>query len=778
MEENLVIVESPAKAKTIEKFLGKDYLVKSSFGHIRDLDKKDFGVDLNNRYEPNYIVSEDKKKVVAELKKIAKTAKTIWIASDEDREGEAIAWHLMEVLKLDPKSTKRIVFHEITKDAILHAIEHPRRLNKALVDAQQARRILDRLVGFEISPVLWKKVKPSLSAGRVQSVAVRLIVEREREITNTETVPFFKVNALFTVPEKSGKSTILKAECSERFEKEEDANLFLQKCRLAEFVIGDIVTKPAKKSPAPPFTTSTLQQEASRKLGFPVSLTMSVAQRLYESGKITYMRTDSVNLSQTALNGAKKKILDTYGEKYVKIRHYKTNSKGAQEAHEAIRPTNFFEEEIIGTVQEQKLYSLILKRTLASQMADAELERTNVTINISNTNERFLAMGEVLKFEGFLGVYLESYDEENLTDEEKGLLPPLKIHQKLEAASILAQQRFTQKPPRYTEASLVKKLEELGIGRPSTYAPTITTIQQRDYVIKEDRSGTERGYIQLLLKLGNIKREEKTEITGTEKAKLFPTDIGLVVNDFLMKHFEPIVDFNFTASVEKQFDEIAEGNLVWQEMIDDFYLPFHRQIEDALANSERARGERILGSDPVTGKAISAKIGRFGPFIQIGETSEDGSEKPVFASLQQGQSIETITIEQALKLFDLPRELGEFEGKKVLVGTGKFGPYVKHDSIFVSLKKGFDDPYTVLLTRAIELILEKREKISSSLLMTFVEDPEIKVLQGRWGPYITYKKQNFKLKKGIKPEQLTYPMCKEVIDAELKKPKQKKSKQN
>lgn len=775
MEENLVIVESPAKAKTIEKFLGKDYLVKSSFGHIRDLEKKDFGVDVNNRYEPNYIVSEDKKKVVADLKKVAKTAKTVWIASDEDREGEAIAWHLMEVLKLDPKTTKRIVFHEITKDAIQHAIEHPRRLNKALVDAQQARRILDRLVGFEISPVLWKKVKPSLSAGRVQSVAVRLIVEREREITNADTIPFFRVNALFIVPEKSGKSTILKAECSERFGTEEDANLFLQKCSKAEFVIGDIVTKPAKKSPAPPFTTSTLQQEASRKMGFPVSLTMSVAQRLYESGKITYMRTDSVNLSQTAINGAKKKIIETYGDKYVKIRHYKTNSKGAQEAHEAIRPTDFFQEEIEGSSQEQKLYSLIWKRTLASQMADAEIERTNVTINISSAAERFLATGEVLKFDGFLGVYLESSDEENLTDEEKGLLPPLKVHQILDVESILAQQRFTQKPPRYTEASLVKKLEELGIGRPSTYAPTITTIQQRDYVVKEDRQGTERQYIQLLLKSGNIKREEKTETVGTEKAKLFPTDIGLVVNDFLMKHFEPIVDFNFTASVEKQFDEIAEGNIVWQEMIDEFYLPFHRLIEDALANSERARGERPLGIDPASGKAVSAKIGRFGPFIQIGETSEEGSEKPVFASLQQGQSIETITLEQALRLFDLPREVGEFEEKKIIVGIGKFGPYVKHDSNFVSLKKDVDDPYTIPLSRAIELILEKREKVSNSLLKTFPEDPKIKVLQGRWGPYIAYKKQNFKLNKGINPEQLTYLTCKEVIDAELKKPKQKKT---
>ena len=707
---------------------------------------------------------------------MAKAAKTIWIASDEDREGEAIAWHLMEVLNLDSKTTNRIVFHEITKDAIQHAIDHPRHLDKNLVDAQQARRILDRLVGFEISPVLWKKVKPSLSAGRVQSVAVRLIVEREREITNTESVPYFKVTALFVVPEKNGKNTLLKADCSERFDNEEDASKFLQKCSQAEFVIGDIVTKPAKKSPAPPFTTSTLQQEASRKLGFPVSLTMSVAQRLYEAGKITYMRTDSVNLSQTALNAAQKKIIGSYGEKYVKIRNYKTSSKGAQEAHEAIRPTNFFDEETDGSPQEQKLYSLIWKRTLASQMADAELERTNVTINISNTSERFMALGEVLRFDGFLGVYLESNDDESLTDDEKGLLPPLTVKQKLVAESIQALQRFTLKPPRYTEASLVKKLEELGIGRPSTYAPTITTIQQRDYVVKEDRQGTDRMYVQLVLRAGNIRREEKTEITGAEKSKLFPTDIGLVVNDFLMKHFESIVDFNFTASVEKQFDEIAEGNLVWQEMIDDFYLPFHKQIEDALANSERARGERILGTDPVSGKVVSAKIGRFGPFIQIGETSEDGSEKPTFASLQQGQSIETITLEQGLKLFDLPRDLGEFEGKKVTIGIGKFGPYVKHDSNFVSLKKGLDDPYTILLERAEELILEKREKVSNSLLKIFVEDPDIRILQGRWGPYISYKKQNIKLRKGIIPEQITYLICKEAIDAELKKPRQKKTK--
>jgi DNA topoisomerase I len=771
MEENLVIVESPAKAKTIEKYLGKEFLVKSSFGHIRDLDKKDFGVDINNKYQPNYIISDDKKKVVSELKKLAKAAKTVWIASDEDREGEAIAWHLMEVLKLDPKHTNRIVFHEITKDAILHAVGHPRHLNKDLVDAQQARRVLDRLVGFEISPVLWKKVKPSLSAGRVQSVAVRLIVEREREIFNTQTVPFFRVSALFLVPEKNGKNTILKAECPARFETAEQAKAFLGKCNGASFTISDIVVKPAKKSPAPPFTTSTLQQEASRKLGFPVSLTMSVAQRLYEAGNITYMRTDSTNLSQLALNSAKKKIVESYGEKYVKIRNYKTKSKGAQEAHEAIRPTYLEQEEIDGSVQEQKLYNLIWKRTLASQMADAEIERTTVNIDISKSSEQFVATGEVLKFDGFLGVYLESSDDENLSEDERGLLPPLAVHQQLQLESIQALQRFTQKPARYTEASLVRKLEELGIGRPSTYAPTITTIQQREYVIKEDRPGTERSYLSMILKNGEILAEEKLEITGTEKSKLFPTDIGLVVNDFLMKHFEPIVDYYFTASVEKQFDEIAEGKLVWNDMIDDFYLPFHKQIEDALTNSERARGERSLGIDTASGKPVSVKIGRFGPFVQLGEAAEGSDEKPQFASLKQGQSIETITIEEALKLFDLPRDLGEYEGKKVTVGIGKFGPYVKHDSNFVSLKKGVDDPYVVTLDRAIELIDERRDKVSKSLLKTFKEDPEIRILQGRWGPYIAYKKQNIKLRKDTIVEKLTVIECKQLIEAESKKTK-------
>ncbi|MEI6679529.1 MAG: type I DNA topoisomerase [Mariniphaga sp.] len=774
MEENLVIVESPAKAKTIEKILGKNFLVKSSFGHIRDLDKKDFGVDINNKYQPNYIISEDKKKVVSELKKCAKTAQKVWIASDEDREGEAIAWHLMEVLNLDPEKTNRIVFHEITKEAIDMAIETPRRLNKDLVDAQQARRILDRLVGFEISPVLWKKIKPSLSAGRVQSVAVRLIVDREREIINFQSVPFFRVSAVFVVPEKNDKISLLKAELNNRFDTAAEAKAFLEKCQGADFTIADIVTKPAKKSPAAPFTTSTLQQEASRKLGFPVGLTMSVAQKLYESGFITYMRTDSTNLSDLALNAAKKKIQSSFGDKYVKIRHYKTKIKGAQEAHEAIRPTHFDQEEVKGTSQEQRLYSLIWKRALASQMADAEIERTTVNIAVSKSPFLFVAAGEVLRFDGFLSVYMESTDDENLSEDEKGLLPPLSVNQKLQPDVIQATERFSQKAARYTEASLVRKLEELGIGRPSTYAPTITTIQQREYVIKEDREGTERIFITIVLRDGTIKEEVKTEITGTEKAKLFPTDIGLVVNDFLVKHFEPIVDFNFTASVEKQFDEIADGQLVWNEMIDGFYRPFHLKIEEALNNSERARGERILGTDPVTGKPVSAKIGRFGPFVQIGEVVEGSEEKPQFASLQKGQSIETISLEEAMKLFDLPRDLGEFEDKKVIVGIGRFGPYIRHDGNFVSLKKGVDEPMTVTIERAIELIEEKRENTIKSVLKTFAEEPEIRLLEGRWGPYISFKKGNYKIKKGTDIEKLTAADCKLIIETEGAKPKTNK----
>ena len=682
----------------------------------------------------------------------------------------------MEVLHLDPDKTNRIVFHEITKEAILKAIENPRRLNKDLVDAQQARRVLDRLVGFEISPVLWKKVKPSLSAGRVQSVAVRLIVDREREIGNFQSVPYFRVNAVFLVPENNGKVTSLKAELNNRFETAEEARAFLEKCKGSEFTIADIVTRPAKKSPAAPFTTSTLQQEASRKLGFPVGLTMSVAQKLYESGLITYMRTDSTNLSEEALKAAKKKIIASYGDKYVKIRHYKTKVKGAQEAHEAIRPTYFDQEEVKGTPQEQKLYSLIWKRTLASQMADAEIERTTVNITVSKAKEIFVAAGEVLRFDGFLGVYMESSDDETLSEEEKGMLPVLAVQQKLKADIIQALERFSQKSARYTEASLVRKLEELGIGRPSTYAPTITTIQAREYVVKEDREGTERSFLTLTLRDATIREEVKSEITGAEKSKLFPTDIGLVVNDFLVKYFEPIVDFNFTASVEKQFDEIADGQLVWNDMIDGFYQPFHLKIEDALNNSERARGERILGADPVSQKIVSVKIGRFGPFVQLGEVVEGVDEKPQFASLQKGQSIETISLEEAMKLFDLPRDLGEFEGKKVIVGVGRFGPYVRHDGNFVSLKKGVDDPLTVTIDRAIELIEEKREHVIKSVLKTFSEDPDIRVLEGRWGPYISYKKANYKIKKGTDIDTITVADCKLIIETEGAKPKAKAGK--
>ena len=762
MHENLVIVESPAKAKTIEKFLGKDFLVTSSMGHIRDLEKKDFGIDLQNKYQPKYIVSPDKKKIVAELKKLSKDAKTVWIASDEDREGEAIAWHLKEVLKLDPVKTKRIVFHEITKDAILRAIENPRPIDENLVDAQQARRVLDRIVGFEVSPVLWKKVKPSLSAGRVQSVAVRLIVERERDIINFESTSDFRVTAIFLVPAADGSLVELKAELSKRFATRDEAHQFLEKCKSADFTIGGIVKKPSKRTPAAPFTTSTLQQEASRKLGFSVSQTMSVAQRLYESGKITYMRTDSVNLSSLALNTAKSKILSLHGEKYLKTRQYKTKAKGAQEAHEAIRPTYIDQEEISGSNQEKRLYELIWKRTIASQMADAELERTTVTINISNTSEQFQAIGEVIKFDGFLRVYLESTDAEEDNSDSRSLLPPVKENQQLRADLIQATERFSQKPPRYTEASLVKKLEEQGIGRPSTYAPIITTIQNRGYVVKEDRPGVEREFVQLTLKNDKLTGNTKTEITGTEKSKLFPTDIGMVVNDFLVKYFEQILDYGFTANVEVEFDEIADGKRVWHEVIDDFYKPFHENIENAMEVSERTNGERYLGDDPVSGKPVSVKIGRFGPLAQLGETTEEG-EKPQFASLRPGQILETITLDQALELFKLPRELGEYENKKVTVAIGRFGPYVRHDNKFVSLEKGIDDPYSVDLPRAIELIEAKREKDKNALIKTFDEEPDLRILNGRWGPYISYKKKNYKIAKGTEADKMTLEDCMKII---------------
>jgi len=775
MQENLVIVESPAKAKTIEKFLGKGYHVTSCMGHIRDLEKKDFGIDLEKNYQPKYVVTPDKKKVVTELKKLAKDAETVWLASDEDREGEAIAWHLKEVLKLDPSKTKRIVFHEITKEAIQEAIKNPRVIDDNLVNAQQARRVLDRIVGFEVSPVLWKKVKPSLSAGRVQSVAVRLIVDREREIIKFKSESNYRVTGKFLVSDENGNTSELKAELSKRFSEKNEALEFLKKCQSAEFSVSDVTKKPTKRSPAMPFTTSTLQQEASRKLGFSVSQTMAVAQRLYEGGKITYMRTDSVNLSNMAINTAKQKILDLHGEDYLKIRKYQTKSKGAQEAHEAIRPTYMSNETVEGSNQERRLYELIWKRTIASQMADAKLEKTTVNISVSTATERFTATGEVLIFDGFLKVYMESTDDENgNSGPAQDIIPPLKANDALSMSEIIAMQRFSQKPPRFTEASLVKRLEELGIGRPSTYAPTITTIQNRNYVVKEDRPGTEREFDVITLDHDKISEKKKTEITGAEKSKLFPTDVGMVVTDFLMENFKQIMDFNFTASVEKDFDDIAEGEKVWNEMIDQFYQPFHGKVEDVLENSERSKGERILGTDPKTGKQVSVKIGRYGPVAQLGETnSDEGGEKPQFSSLRSGQHIESITLEEALELFKLPRELGEYEDKKVTVSIGRFGPYVRHDNKFVSLRKE-DDPYTIGLQRAIELIEAKREKDRKAVIREFKDEPDLKVLNGRWGPYISFKKRNYKIPRKMKAEELTLEDCRKIIE-EAPAPKARRS---
>ncbi len=779
MVDNLVIVESPAKAKTIEKFLGKDYLVKSSFGHIRDLEKKGFGVDIENNFKPKYTVSSDKKNVVKELKSLSKEAKTVWIASDEDREGEAIAWHLFEALDLDESKTKRIVFHEITKNAIQDAIKHPRKIDKNLVDAQQARRVLDRLVGFEISPVLWKKVKPQLSAGRVQSVAVRLIVEREREIMNFTPTSNYRISAIFLVNDNDGKTTSLKAELNKRFKTRDEALGFLEKCKDATYQVDDVVKKPGKRSPAAPFTTSTLQQEASRKLGFSVAQTMSVAQRLYEAGKITYMRTDSVNLSSLAINTAKSKINEMFGEKYSKTRQFKTSSKGAQEAHEAIRPTYIENETVKGNNQEQKLYELIWKRTIASQMSDAQLEKTTVNIAVSKSDEKFVATGEVVKFDGFLKVYFESTDDEEENKNSDVLLPPIQKNDTLALDKINAIQRFSKRPPRYTEASLVKKLEEQGIGRPSTYAPIITTIQNRGYVVKEDRTGAEREFITLILKSGKIDEQKETENYGYEKNKLFPTDIGMVVNDFLIKYFDTIMDYNFTAKVEEQFDIIAEGKEEWENMLKDFYKPFHQQVEETLEVSEKANGERKLGTDPKTGKPVFAKIGRFGPMVQLGETGDaddENAEKPKFASLQSGMRLETITLEQALDLFKLPRELGEYEDKKVTAAIGRFGPYVRHDNKFVSIGKD-NDPFTITLDQAIELIEAKREKDRKAVIKTFDEEPEIRLLNGRWGPYISYKKKNYKIPKNTDAEKLSLDDCREIIEkgpAPRKKTKKKK----
>lgn len=765
MPKNLVIVESPAKAKTIEKFLGPDYQVLSSYGHIRDLHKKNFSIDLEHNFKPIYEIPTEKKELVKTLKKSAKDAQTVWLASDEDREGEAIAWHLYEVLGLKPEQTKRIVFHEITKNAILNAIDNPRGIDIDRVNAQQARRVLDRIVGFELSPVLWKKIKRGLSAGRVQSVAVRLIVEREKEINNFVTEDFFRVVAIFS--NQDGAS--IKAELSKRLGTKEEATSFLEACKNAIFTISDISVKPLKKSPAPPFTTSTLQQEAGRKLGFTVAQTMAVAQKLYESGNITYMRTDSVNLSSLAINTISDEIKSTLGENYLKVRHYHTSSKGAQEAHEAIRPTYINKHEVAGTPQEKKLYNLIWKRTIASQMSDAELEKTNVDIAISNRSEKFVASGEVIKFDGFLNVYIESSDDDIEMEEDENRLPELKVGEKLKETSLSALQRFTQQPPRYTEATLVRKMEELGIGRPSTYAPTISTIQNREYVVKGEREGKERKYIVLELQKGEIKSLEKKEKTGAEKGKLLPTDTGIVVTDFLQEYFPTIMDYNFTANIEGQFDEIAEGKIKWNDEIANFYNIFHPDV-DKISNLrlEHKVGERILGTDPKSGKEVSVKIGRFGPLVQIGSTDEE--EKPQFASLLKGQSVNTITLEEALKLFDLPRHLGMFEDADVSVAIGRFGPYIKHAGKFVSIPKEFT-PQSITLEEASKLILKKREEEAKKLIKTFDEEPDLQVLNGRFGAYISYKKSNYKIPKTTDPQTLTLEDCKTLIEAQDKAPK-------
>ncbi len=765
--KNLVIVESPAKARTIEKFLGNDFTVKSSFGHVMDLSESDLGVDIENGFLPQYKIAKDKKNVVNELRKLAAGAETVWLATDEDREGEAISWHLVNALELDEKAVKRIVFHEITRNAITEAIKAPRRIDRNLVDAQTARRVLDRLVGYELSPLLWKKVKPALSAGRVQSVAVRLIVEREEEIKNFVTTSSYRVTAKF-IPEGSEGITV-SAELPTRFKTKEEAQAFLSRCIGAEFTVGSIEKKPAKKSPAPPFTTSTLQQEASRKLGFPVAYTMRIAQQLYESGYITYMRTDSVNLSNMALAMAKETISKNFGEQYVKIRKYRTKSKGAQEAHEAIRPTYIDKEEIGADWPAKRLYELIWKRTIASQMADAELEKTNVSIDISGSSEKFVARGEVVKFDGFLKVYIESTDEDK---EENGLmLPPLNKGDRLLAEAIHATQRFTQHPLRYTEASLVKKMEELGIGRPSTYAPTISTIQKREYVKKNDRPAEERSFVQLTLQNGKIKEKTGKEKVGGDKGKLIPTDLGTVVNSFLMQYFEDIIDYNFTAEVEKDFDNIANGQQVWNEMLEEFYGPFHEKITDTLEKSKKFSGEKLLGQDPASGRNVYVKIGRYGPMVQLGDTSSE--EKPRFAGLGNDQSINDITLEEALALFRYPRKLGEFEGSEVTVALGRFGPYIKHSNAFYAIGKD-DDPATIGLERALEVIAAKRQEEQNRIIREYEENREVKVLRGRYGPYISIGKKNFKIPKGTDPESLTLEDCIRISEDPKNEPKKRR----
>ncbi len=762
MQENLVIVESPAKAKKIEEFLGKDYKVMSSYGHIRDLKKKELSIN-EQTMEPDYEIPDEKKKLVTELKATAKKAKKIWLASDEDREGEAISWHLCEVLGLDEEKTSRIVFHEITKPAILDAILHPRHLDMNLVNAQQARRVLDRLVGFKLSPVLWRKVKPALSAGRVQSVAVRLIVEREREIQKFKSESYYRVSAIFALINENGNATEVKAELDKRFKTHEEVEAFLEKCKDAKFTVEAVNKKPLKRTPAPPFTTSTLQQEAARKLGFTVSQTMMIAQKLYESGRITYMRTDSVNLSTLCTNASKDEIIKVYGSEYSQPRAYHTHSKGAQEAHEAIRPTYMNETSIDGTSQEKRLYELIWKRTIASQMADAQIEKTTINIHIDNAEEKFVANGEVITFDGFIKVYRESTDDEDGTEDATHILPAMKEGDELQRREITATEKFSAAPLRYTEASLVKKLEDLGIGRPSTYAPTISTIQQREYVQKGDKKGVERSYTIDSLKGIKVTQKVKKEIAGNEKGKLLPTDIGIVVNDFLMENFPGIMDYNFTANVEQKFDDIAEGKTEWNKWMKTFDKDFEPEVSKVMnARSEHKAGERELGTDPKTGKPVFVKIGRFGPVAQIG--SAEDKDKPLFAQLPSNLSIETITLEEALELFKLPRELGEFEGTKVSVGTGRFGPYVQHNRKYASIPKG-EDPMTITLNRAIELIQEKRETEQKRHLKSFAEDEKLELLNGKYGPYIAYDGKNYRLPKNKMEnvEALTYEECMTII---------------
>ena len=762
MQENLVIVESPAKAKKIEEFLGKDFKVMSSYGHIRDLKKKELSID-EKTMEPCYEIPEEKKKLVTELKATAKQAKKIWLASDEDREGEAISWHLCEVLGLDEEKTSRIVFHEITKPAILDAIQHPRHLDMNLVNAQQARRVLDRIVGFKLSPVLWRKVKPALSAGRVQSVAVRLIVEREREIQKFKSEPYYRVNAVFALINENGGATEVKAELDQRFKTHEEVEAFLEKCKDAKFSVEAVTKKPLKRTPAPPFTTSTLQQEAARKLGFTVSQTMMVAQRLYEGGRITYMRTDSVNLSTLCSNASKDEIIKVYGNEYSKPRTYHTSSKGAQEAHEAIRPTYMSETSIDGTSQEKRLYELIWKRTIASQMADAQIEKTTINIHIDNTTEKFVANGEVVVFDGFLKVYRESTDEDDNAEDSTHILPAMKEGDELQCREIIATEKFSLAPARYTEASLVKKLEDLGIGRPSTYAPTISTIQQREYVVKGDKQGVERNYTVDSLKGIKITQKTKKEMAGSEKGKLLPTDIGIVVNDFLMANFPNIMDYNFTAHVEQRFDDIAEGKTEWIKWMKDFDKGFEPEVKEVMnARSEHKAGERELGNDPKSGRPVFVKIGRFGPVVQIG--TADDKDKPQFAQLPADKSIETITLEEALELFKLPRQVGEFEGTTVTIGAGRFGPYVLHNRKYVSIPKDID-PMAITLEQAIELINEKRSNEQKRHIKTFEEDEKLELLNGRYGPYIAYDGKNYRIPKAKQEnvEALTYDECMTII---------------